>query len=180
MADFTKKQQKRFEVWTVVVVIVASIYFFVFFHTMGEEVPIDLSTNGSITEFTVRIHEAHDTFEMELIFGLPEDKRSAEDIEKFKRFVSLNNETGAAGDGTVIPLKVNIYRLAGKKRIFVKEEIYETKGNNGGYYNNKMERSVGYLGLYRGKYLIKIETLEGFEYLKDITTKINFYRLVAK
>jgi hypothetical protein len=149
---------------------------------MGEEVPIDLSTNGSVTEFTVRIHEANDAFAMELIFGLPEDKRSAEDIKKLKFFLG----SGAKPDNntdkydTVIPLKVNIYRLAGKNRVFEEEEIYETKGNRGGYLDGEMERDIDFYILKRGKYLIRIETLEGFEYLKDIITKINFYRKVAK
>jgi hypothetical protein len=181
MAKLTK--QSKFEIFTVVAVIILSIYFFVFFGTMSKEVPIDLSKNGSVTEFTVNIHEAHGSYEIYLIFSLPKGKKSIEDIKELKKFLGLRSESGAVRNGTTIPLKVNIYKLEGKKRVFIEEEIYETKENSGGYISdtyNILERDIDFYILKRGKYLIRIEALDGFEYLKDVITKVHFHRKVSK
>jgi hypothetical protein len=181
MAKLTK--QSKFEILTVVAVIILSIYFFVFFGTMSKEVPIDLSKNGSVTEFTVNIHEAHGSYRIYLIFSMEKEKRSKQNVEELEKFIGLATESGAAKNGTTIPIKVNIYRLEGKNRVFIREEIYETKGINSGYstYSTPiLIRNIDFYNLKRGKYLIVIEALDGFEYLKEITTKIRFYREVVK
>jgi hypothetical protein len=178
MAKLTK--QSKFEIFTVVAVIILSIYFFVFFGNMSKEVPIDLSINGSVTEFAVRAHY-DDSYVLSLVFGLPDDRENTQEEKDLKKFVGNYDSVYEDRTGTMVPLKVNIYRLEGKNRVLVKEEIYKTRGSDGGAIGSvEMYREINSFKLWHGKYLIKIETLEGFEYLKDITTTVSFVKYQIK
>lgn len=85
-------------------------------------------------------------------------------------------------DGTVIPLKVTIYKLEDNKRKLFLQKSYDTKGYSGGGYDEKQKkdaisREFGYVSFKdKGKYLIVIENLKSFPELKGRDIRFSIYR----
>ncbi|MDR2790393.1 MAG: DUF5625 family protein [Campylobacteraceae bacterium] len=127
--------------------------------TPPHKIKIDLSKSGNVYETMIKIRE-EDLYHFQFRFitkRYKEDKGI--DRDKVMKF------TGALHtDGTMIPVKLSIYKLSGNKKERIIDGIYNTSGINAAM-AYALIRRIEVDRLDKGIYQIRLETLEDFEFL---------------
>jgi hypothetical protein len=163
------------------------------------KVPIDLSKEGDTVEFEAIITKAdHYQFMLYFYFSQrekdpewksnPEWKKTPAYQEYKKEFDALYDFVGTYErgkyTGQTIPIRLMIYKINKKDRELISDEIYDRKIENALVMN-----STGYLYRFRwfasydferGKYLIRVENIKGFEFMKNRRSDVVLLRYRPK
>jgi hypothetical protein len=130
-------------------------------HIMGPPMPpyqltVDLSKKGNIYDTEIRIYD-EGTYEFQFKFIV---KRYEEDkgMDRDKMWEFLGDQRTS---GTIVPVKLGIYKLSDNKKERIIDDIYNTNGM--AYY--ALIRTIKVASLDKGIYQIRLETLEDFEFL---------------
>lgn len=134
------------------------------------EKDIDLSTKGNFVEInTGKI--AENNYRILLSFN----KQNLSNNETMRKFL-LGSDKLSSGYGTIIPIKVIVYKLHDNQKIEILDKVYHSKGISS-YCTTDLVRDItgyGELQLSKGNYTILIETLENFDALKNVKTTVIF------
>jgi len=171
-------------------------------------VPIDLSEKGSIAELEITIKKA-ENYDFLLLFARPDfdkfypkgweskikvdgglAKLYPEESKKLK--LELGELYKFTGDGSyyakdgspskigeIVPLRITVYKINKEGKELVSETTYESKAIVG-YDNDYNERRVGYQSFEKGRYLIRVENLKGFEFMRGKENRFYFGKFGRK
>ncbi len=156
-------------------------------------VPIDLSKAGSVVETEVRIDDDSHNYIFSLHFFYINPKEDGKvDAKKVLKFAGFNAYDPFNGkqigygdyeqakrnlgdlidetyncDGTVVPIQLTIYQLGeNNSRTLVIDKSFFSKGYNGGS-GKYSSREFAAIDLAKGRYLVKVQSINGFVELRD-------------
>lgn len=140
---------------------------------INTEVPIDLSKAGTTAEIEQKIL-FKDRYELYLRFF----PSSTDNDSNEREWEYLNSLIGSwrHGVGQIIPVKLLVIKLEGKKEKILIDKEYFTK-NMRGINTNSISRRLTVLHLEPGKYKIKIENQKDFPELSNVRVllKVCYY-----
>jgi hypothetical protein len=129
--------------------------------TPPQTIKIDLSKSGNVYENTIRIRDKG-LYDFDFKFAVKDSKEdNGMDRKKVREFTG-----GLHTNGTMIPVKLSIYRLNDDKKERIIDDTYHTNGLNGSM-SNALIRRIKPTVLNKGIYHVRLERLEDFEVLND-------------
>ena len=173
--------------FTVIPAFVISIWFFSTwspFDNTPIKIPIDLSKAGSVVEVKMRAWgKVHYKVDLDFIFKSHKEDNGT-DYKKLFNILgdrTYDPRTGVTTKtGAEIPIKLTIYKLDHRDaRTAIFDESFITKGRD--YWGSRdMGRVLSAFSLEHGKFIIRVENLEGFQELADRKVNLTIYRPSTK
>jgi hypothetical protein len=145
------------------------------------EVPIDLSKEGDTVEFEAVITKA-DNYDFMLRFYTPQWENTTaykEERHALDFFVGGRNHR----EGQIVPIHIMIYKINKDDKELISDKTYDTKGDSGLALRdtgNFIFRRFAFRDFERGKYLIRVENINGFEFMKNKRSAVSLLKYRRK